>query len=132
MKKERVDLREAQRLKKLKAQEERLEQLEKEKIALEDKLEKLRQSVRIIVENDWNRATQDTIAVQEHRKPSQKIDWYSTVGFSSDEIIRDKRMQMSIEFYRNGLLNSNYAKHVLSSIKVPLKRHDQLSSIKFE
>jgi predicted nuclease with TOPRIM domain len=132
MKKERVDLREAQRLKKLKAQEERLEQLEKEKIALEDKLEKLRQSVRIIVENDWNRATQDTIAAQEHRRPSQKIDWYSTVGFSSDEIIRDKRMQMSIEFYRNGLLNSNYAKHVLSSIKVPLKRHDQLSSIKFE
>jgi hypothetical protein len=40
---------------------------------LNQRLDSLRESVRVLVERDWTRATQDTAAMKEHRKRDPKV-----------------------------------------------------------
>lgn len=52
------------------------------------------------------------------------------VGFSSDKIIQDERMQLSIALYQRGLASSKYANEILNRMRPPVKRVDQISNIK--
>ncbi|KAI8901627.1 hypothetical protein BC833DRAFT_98899 [Globomyces pollinis-pini] len=128
----RIEYREKNRLNKLKEREMKLQAIMQEKVELEARLDRLRKSVAVNVECDWNRAIQDTVSVLEHKKNTDRPNWYQTVGFSSDQIIKDKRMQLSMQLYKHGLSQSTYGRDVLLSLQPPVQRLDQKSSIRFE
>jgi hypothetical protein len=60
-------------LKKQAEYQRKLEAIQKEKEELNLRLDALRKSVQVLVERDWTRATQDTIAMVEHRKRDSKV-----------------------------------------------------------
>ncbi|KAJ3324439.1 hypothetical protein HDV06_006850 [Boothiomyces sp. JEL0866] len=129
---ERVKVRATERQKKLKEKEKQYELMLKERQELERRLEILRQSVAVHAESDWSRTTKDTTSFMKHREKELQSQWYKTIGYSSEEILKDNRMKISIALHRNGLANSKYGNQVLQSMQPPVKRPDQISTIKFE
>jgi hypothetical protein len=52
------------------------------------------------------------------------------IGFSSEKIMRDKRMQISIALHRNGLSGSKYGNEILLKMIPQPKRADTISQLK--
>jgi hypothetical protein len=81
---------------------------------------------------DWDRATQETASYGNYKKMESRADWWKMEGFSSDTIIKDPRMQLSIALHQAGLTQSKYGNQVLRSLEPPMKRPDQVTTFKFE
>jgi hypothetical protein len=54
------------------------------------------------------------------------------IGFTTDQLTKDKRMQLSMELHRNGLSNSKYANKLLLDLTPTQKRPDLASSFKIQ
>ena len=153
MNEERVGYRKREIKLKMRKQKNKLELIQQQKRDLEERLAVLKQSVAVCVERyqesnihaliitqyftrDWKRATGLTTSFENYIKPiendsAKDWSWNNIPGFSSDTILKDSRMQLSIALFKSGLGSSKYANDVLNSMRPAVKRPDQISQFKF-
>ncbi|KAJ3339927.1 hypothetical protein HDU91_000925 [Kappamyces sp. JEL0680] len=128
----RVRWRKSETQRKLRAHEAKVEQMKREKLQLEQRLEQLCQSVAVHVERDWNRATQQTVSHHNKTQHDTEVEWYKINGFSMEQVLKDPRMQLSIALHRSGLGQSKYGNQVLKALEPPVQRPDLATTFKLE
>jgi len=79
-------------------------------------LEKIRLSVGITAECDPERVKKPTLSSMKSKSTYDKDNIFDITGYSDKQFMKDKRVRITEELQREGLLNSNYAKSVLKQL----------------
>ncbi|KAJ8324447.1 hypothetical protein QVD99_002473 [Batrachochytrium dendrobatidis] len=127
---ERIEFRENQRIQRLEDKKMSALQVKARQDALERQLDRLRATVAVDIQSDWNRIMGDTIAFAESKKDLKQPEWFKNNSFTIDQIMKDKRAQISQVLHSQGLLSSKYASQVLTAIQPKHTRPDQATTIK--
>jgi len=135
--KTRVKVREDMYSDKLKVQAEEKREKELEKLEREQRLEALAATVAPTVEANTKRAVQNTISYNKKRgvgEINQDINLqqplFTTFTFTDQQIKKDARVRVERELRKMNLLETDYARKILSKVTPPSKpRRDNFSTI---
>ncbi|KAJ3223344.1 hypothetical protein HK099_001266 [Clydaea vesicula] len=92
---------------------------------IESNLEKLRRTVQVEIESDWNRILQETESLKNSKlkQESTHPNTFSPIGLSDEKIFSDPRMKLMDALHNRGLLSNQYAKSKLYSLQLPTPSH---------
>lgn len=117
-----------------KERRERMLKLREEEKVRQHRLDQLRKQVQVTIDRDPQRTQQDTVASQARKEASsdglaiKALHELRTV--LDAEVHRDPRVRLEQQLREAGLLNSEYARHILSQMHPPREpRKDTFSSL---
>ncbi|KAJ3015599.1 hypothetical protein HKX48_004460 [Thoreauomyces humboldtii] len=129
---ERILHRDAIFAEKMQIKTEEAEQQRLDWIASQERLAKLCSTVAPDVHVDRERATADTEAFKAFRLAEKEpAPFYRVDGYTSNHVLKDRRMKLSLALHEKGLTGNSYARDMLRSMVVAPTRPDQITAIKF-
>ncbi|KAK7110008.1 coiled-coil domain-containing protein 148-like [Littorina saxatilis] len=137
---ERIHYRHDQLQEKLEVKRQEEEKKMEEEEEREQRLEALREQVRVVADSDPARTMQETKAWHAHHTEDEDHEYiniqkplFDMHSFTSKQITSDPRMRLENKLREAGLHNSEYARSILSTVK-PLQapRKDMLSTLQLK
>ncbi|XP_052094946.1 coiled-coil domain-containing protein 148-like [Mytilus californianus] len=106
-------------------------------IEKEERLEALREQVRVVAESDPHRILQETEAWQNrYAENEDDIDiqkpLFNVIGFTSKQITSDPRMKLEARLRDAGLHNTDYARQIMSKVQPPQPPRRDMESTVFK
>ena len=144
---ERINFRKELYDEKIHEQEEKKRELELDEERKEERLEELRKKVRVEAKSDlvrtmgdtdaWRKRDERYLRMVRNETNENDVEWwqeskplFNTVGFSSKQILNDKRLQLEQKLRETGLIASEYGRQLVAQMKAPtVTRRDQIGTL---